>query len=114
VLELNHLLFEALEFTMKNTSIEHLIRDLYEGESFFLINDFEYINFFLFLKKLIYIVQYVLECHACGSLKENNEIFTDLSLPIVGVTTLNECLDNFVQKEVCYFFYLFPYLGIFW
>ncbi|EGG16186.1 peptidase C19 family protein [Cavenderia fasciculata] len=75
--ELNRILFDAVEHSLKGTTIQDLIVNLYRGV---LINR--------------------IECTNCGKIKDREEFFQDVPVAIKGFKTLEESFKSFVTPEV--------------
>ncbi|EFA79650.1 peptidase C19 family protein [Heterostelium album PN500] len=75
--ELNRILFDAVEHSIKLTAIEKIIVQLYRGV---LINR--------------------IECTKCGKIKDREEFYQDIPIPIKGFKTLEDSLKAFVTPEV--------------
>lgn len=75
--ELNRVLFEAMERSLKGTPSENFLTDLYQGT---------------LLDQII--------CQECNNVKSKTDKFSDISLAIRGVNTLQEAFDKYMQPEV--------------
>jgi hypothetical protein len=48
----------------------------------------------------------IFKFHTCENLKETEEIYQYLSLPMIKLNSLSEGFDNFLEKEVFFFSFL--------
>eukprot|EP01133_Synstelium_polycarpum_P005728 gene5728-6625_t len=75
--ELNRILFDAVEHSIKLTRIENIIINLYRG-----------------------VIITRIECTKCGKIIDREEFFQDVPVPVKGFNTLQDSLASFVTPEV--------------
>jgi len=75
--ELNRILFDAVEHSIKKTHIETLFNDLYKGS---------------FINRLY--------CTECGYSKETQESFQDIPVSVKGFDSIEESLASMVEPEI--------------
>ncbi|EGC32265.1 hypothetical protein DICPUDRAFT_95315 [Dictyostelium purpureum] len=74
--ELNRILFDAVEHSIKKTPIENLFSDLYKGS---------------FVNRLT--------CTECGMVKDRMEFFQDIPVTVKGFSSIEESLNSFTSPE---------------
>eukprot|EP01132_Coremiostelium_polycephalum_P000645 gene645-798_t len=75
--ELNRILFDAIEHSIKNTKIEDLFNRLYRGVSIVRI-----------------------ECSKCGTIRDREESFQDIPITVKGFSSLEDSLKAYVTPEI--------------